>query len=149
MGSDVASKQFIPDELAIRRIIQDVFDSWSRGDAETNLPLADDVELVNSLGFWWRGASEVKQGLGGMNAAFKKSGGLMRPVGPSSMRLVTPDAAITIDTVFVSNLALTKRPDQTALISFFFVKRGGQWLITGGQTTGVSQEFQQHNPGGN
>ena len=57
-----------------------------------------------------------------MNAAFNNVGGSMRPVGPSSVRLVTPDAAITIDTVFVSNLTLTNRPDQMALIFFFLVE---------------------------
>ena len=148
MDFDVASRQSTPDEIAIREIIQGFFESWKRGNAASTLPLTEDVELVNSLGFWWRGRSEAKQGLAVMNAAFNKGGGSMRPVGPHSLRLVTPEAAITIDTVFVSNLTLTDRPDQTALISFFLVKRDGQWLIAGGQTTGVSPEYQQHNPVG-
>ena len=53
----------------VRSVTSSFFDAWNRHDVSAMAALyTDDAQVVNSLGLWWHGVTEVERGLGQMNA---------------------------------------------------------------------------------
>ena len=71
--------QNVAEELEdIRKIVGVFFDAWNRRDVPKIMSVfSEDADVVNSLGLWWSGLSDVTRGLAAMNA-----------IGPS----LTPDS---------------------------------------------------------
>jgi uncharacterized protein (TIGR02246 family) len=123
----------------VRRTATAFFEAWNRHDVSAMVALyTEQAQVVNSLGLWWRGATELQRGLGQMNAA----GPPLRPDSMSAHR-VTRDTAICIVDYTVA--AFTRpggqsMPEQKALSTFFMVRSESGWLIAAAQTTAVNAE---------
>jgi uncharacterized protein (TIGR02246 family) len=123
----------------VRRTATAFFEAWNRHDVSAMVALyTEQAQVVNSLGLWWRGATELQRGLGQMNAV----GPPLRPDSMSAHR-VTPDTAICIVDYTVA--AFTRpggqsMPEQKALSTFFMVRSESGWLIAAAQTTAVNAE---------
>jgi uncharacterized protein (TIGR02246 family) len=124
----------------IRKIAGLFFDAWNERNVQAMaLLFSENAEVVNSLGLWWRGLGEVRQGLETMNA-----------IGPSltvdsiSAHFVAREAAVCM---VVYMLASFRRPDgsqmqeQKAISTFFIVNEAGRWSIAAAQTTAVNAEI--------
>jgi uncharacterized protein (TIGR02246 family) len=123
----------------IRRIVSSFFEAWnSRDIPKIASVFSEDAEVVNSLGLWWSGLTDITRGLGAMNA-----------IGPSltpdsmSARLVADDAALCVVVYTVASFTRVGGqviPEQKAISIFFMVDRGRGWLVAGAQTTAVNVE---------
>src|SRR5215510_14695484 len=62
--------QNVDEELEnIRKIVGVFFDAWNRRDVQKIMSVfSEDADVVNSLGLWWSGSSDVTRGLAAMNA---------------------------------------------------------------------------------
>jgi uncharacterized protein (TIGR02246 family) len=76
----------------VRRIVGSFFEAWNNRDISKVVSVfSEDAEVVNSLGLWWSGLTDITRGLGAMNA-----------IGPSLMpdsmsaHLVADDAALCV-----------------------------------------------------
>jgi uncharacterized protein (TIGR02246 family) len=123
----------------VRRTATAFFEAWNRHDVSAMVALyTEQAQVVNSLGLWWRGATELNRGLAQMNAV----GPPLRPDSMSAHR-VTRDTAICIVDYTVA--AFTRpggqsMPEQKALSTFFMVRSESGWLIAAAQTTAVNAE---------
>jgi uncharacterized protein (TIGR02246 family) len=123
----------------VRRTAAAFFEAWNRHDVSAMAALyTEDAQVVNSLGLWWRGRTEVERGLGQMNA-----------IGPSlrsdsmSARRLTQDTALCIVDYTVGSFTRPGRqsvPEQKALSTFVMVKAERGWVIAAAQTTAVNAE---------
>jgi len=124
----------------VRRIVGIFFDAWNRRDVPTLMSLfSEDAEVVNSLGLWWSGLSNVTQGLATMNR-------IGPPLTPDSIspRVITPDAAVCMAVYMVASFTRVdgqQIPEQKAISTFFIVKHGPRWVIAAAQTTAVNTEI--------
>jgi uncharacterized protein (TIGR02246 family) len=136
----MALTQSADEELEdIRKTVSSFFDAWNTRDVSKIVSVfSEDAEVVNSLGLWWSGLTDVTRGLGAMNA-----------IGPSltpdsvSARLVTPDAGLCVVVYTVASFTRVDGrviPEQKAISIFFMVNRGRGWLVAGAQTTAVNVE---------
>ena len=81
---------------------------------------SEDAQVVNSLGLWWRGRTEVERGLRQMNAI----GPSLRPDSMSA-RLLTQDIALCIVDYTVGSFTRPGGqtvPEQKALSTLVLVK---------------------------
>jgi len=123
----------------VRRTAIAFFEAWNHHDVSAMVALyTEQAQVVNSLGLWWRGATELHRGLAQMNAVGP-------PLTPDSMSAhrVTRDTAICIVDYTVA--AFTRpggqsMPEQKALSTFFMVRSESGWLIAAAQTTAVNAE---------
>jgi len=136
----MANTQSMDERLEdIRKIVGFFFEAWNRHDVPKIMSVfSEDAEVVNSLGLWWSGLTDITRGLTAMNA-----------IGPSltpdyvSARLVAPDAAICVVVYTVAGFTRVdgrQIPEQKAISIFFMVNRGPEWVIAGAQTTAVNTE---------
>jgi uncharacterized protein (TIGR02246 family) len=126
----MARSQSVDEELGdIRTIVGTFFEAWNRRDVPKIVSVfSDDAEVVNSLGLWWSGLTDITRGLAAMNA-----------IGPSltpdsvSARLVTPNAALCVVGYTVASYTRVDGqavPEQKAISIFFMTNpvMGGSLL---------------------
>ncbi len=123
----------------IRSVASSFFEAWNRHDVSAMAALySDDAQVVNSLGLWWRGVTEVERGLGQMNAI----GPSLRP-DSTWARLLTEGTALCIVDYTVGSFTRPggqSVPEQKALSTFVMMKTGRGWQIAAAQTTAVNAE---------
>jgi uncharacterized protein (TIGR02246 family) len=120
------------EEVAVRKVISDFADAWNRHDAKAMAELhTEDVNFVNIFGQWWKGRSEVEQGLRrGHATAFSKSRML---VNSEMVKFLAPDVALVHGI-----MELQDAPPETlgrCHSSRVIVKQNEMWLISSFQNT--------------
>jgi uncharacterized protein (TIGR02246 family) len=120
------------EEVAVRKVISDFADTWNRHDAKAMAELhTEDVNFVNIFGQWWKGRSEVEQGLRrGHATAFSKSRML---VNSEMVKFLAPDVALVHGI-----MELQDAPPETlgrCHSSRVIVKQNEIWLISSFQNT--------------
>jgi uncharacterized protein (TIGR02246 family) len=82
-----------PDDAAIRALEQQQADTWNRHDAHAYVQLfTDDADVVNVLGWWWRGRPTLEARLAqAFSFVFKDSRLTITEV---TIRYLTPDIAV-------------------------------------------------------
>ena len=120
------------EEVAVRKVISDFADAWNHHDAKAMAELhTDDVNFVNIFGQWWKGRSEVEEGLRrGHTTAFSKSRMLVKT---EMVKFLAPNVALVHGT-----MELQDAPPETmgrCHSSRALVKENGRWLISSFQNT--------------
>jgi len=136
--------QNVAEELEdIRKIVGVFFDAWNRRDVPKIMSVfSEDADVVNSLGLWWSGLSDVTRGLAAMNAI----GPSLTPDSVSARRL-TRDAAVCVVAYTVGNFTRVdgrEVPEQKAISTFFMVHRETGWVVAAAQTTAVNSTWNRH-----
>jgi uncharacterized protein (TIGR02246 family) len=121
-----------PDEASVTKTIMDFADAWNHHDAKAMAALhTEDVNFINIFGQWWKGRSEVEEGLRrGHSVAFAKS---KMTVNIEQVRLLAPNVAIAHGT-----MELVDAPPETlgrCHSSRVLMKVDGRWLISSFQNT--------------
>jgi uncharacterized protein (TIGR02246 family) len=81
------------DESAIRRLQAQQEDAWNRHDAVTYAALfTDDGDVVNVVGWWWKGRPEIERQLTAAYAVVFRQSRLT--IGDVEVRFLAPDIAI-------------------------------------------------------
>ena len=120
------------EQIAVRKVISDFAEEWNRHDAKAMAELhTEDVNFVNIFGQWWKGRSEVEQGLRRAHTtAFSKS---KMQVNTEVINFLAPGVALVHGTMELQDAppeALGRCHSSRVL-----VKENGAWLISSFQNT--------------
>jgi len=134
-GSSLAAGQ-TSDDAAIRRIQERQADAWNRHDAAAYAKLfTADGDVVNVLGWWWRGRSEIERKLAAAFAfVFRDSKLTITDV---QVRALGPAVAVAhVRWTMVGAKAPPGMPEPREGIQLqVLTKQQGEWLIASFQNT--------------
>lgn len=124
------------DEAEIRNVQVRQADTWNRHDAPAYAALfTEDGDVVNIVGWWWKGRAEIKRKLTAAFAfAFRESTMSITDV---STRFLSPDIAVThVRWTMTGAKPPPGLPEPREGIQLQVLKRsGGKWLIASFQNT--------------
>ena len=125
------------DEAAVRHVVQEQqAAAWNRHDAEAYADLfAVDGDVVNVLGWWWKGRSEIQLKLtAAFASAFKASTLTITDV---QVRFLASDVAIAHVrwTMVGAKMPPTIPEPRQGIQTITLTKRSGTWLIAAFQNT--------------
>lgn len=127
-----------PDDAAIRAVEQRQQDAWNAHDAHAYAAIfTEDTDVVNVLGWWWKGRSELQTKLSGAFASVFAQSTLT--VTAVDVRYLEPGIAIahvrwTMKGAKTPTGDLSNLP-QVGLQTQILQKRDGAWLIAAFQNT--------------
>jgi uncharacterized protein (TIGR02246 family) len=131
-----AAAQSGEDEVAIRAVATRQGETWTRHDARGYAALfTEDCDVVNVVGWWWKGRAELEQKLTRAFAyIFSESRLTITDV---QVRFLSPDVAIAHGRWTMSGARTPPGiPEPRAGIqTLVFTKQSGRWLINGFQNT--------------
>jgi uncharacterized protein (TIGR02246 family) len=125
-----------PDEAEIRAVVTRQGEAWTRHDAKAYAALfTEDCDVVNIVGWWWKGRAELEQKLtGAFTAVFRESQLTITEV---QVRFLSPAIALAHARWTMSGartppgMPEPREGIQTLVLN----KTAGQWLIAGFQNT--------------
>jgi uncharacterized protein (TIGR02246 family) len=124
------------DEAAIRQVQTQQAEAWNRHDARAYADLfAEDGDVVNVVGWWWQGRSEIERKLTEAFAVMFRESKLS--VTDVRVRFLTPEIALAhvrwtmTGAKAPPGVAEPRQGIQTQVLQ----KRAGTWLIAGFQNT--------------
>ena len=124
------------DEAAIREVQKRQADAWNQHDAKAYAGLfTEDGEVVNIVGWWWRGRAEIEQKLTAAFAfVFRESTLTVTDV---QVRFLTPQTAIAhVQWTMVGAKTPPGLPEPKQGIEVQVLQKlGGKWLIVSFQNT--------------
>lgn len=127
-----------PDDTAIRAVEQRQQDAWNAHDARAYAALfTEDTDVVNVLGWWWKGRGELETKLSGAFASvFAQSTLTLTEV---DVRYLEPGIAIAhVRWTMTGAKTPTGNPSNTPQVGLqtqVLQKRDGAWLIAAFQNT--------------
>jgi uncharacterized protein (TIGR02246 family) len=131
------------DEAAVRNVVTRQQESWNRHDAKAYVEtFTEDADVVNVLGWWWKGRPEIEKKLTDAFAfVFRESTLTFNEV---DVKFLSPELALVharwtmVGAKTPSKEASApQRGIQTQLIQ----KRAGQWLMAAVQNTSATPEM--------
>ena len=124
------------DERQIRAVAVRQGESWSRHDAKSYSALfTDDCDVVNVVGWWWKGRAELESKLtGGFAYVFRESTLTITDV---QVRFLSQDTAIAHArwTMTGARTPPGIPEPREGIQTLVFTKRSGQWLVAVFQNT--------------
>jgi uncharacterized protein (TIGR02246 family) len=125
------------DEAAIRDVVQTrQQEAWNKHDAKAYAALfAEDGDLVNVVGWWWKGRTEIESKLTDAFAfVFRDSTLTITEV---NVRFLTPDIAVAHMrwTMSGARTPPTILEPREGIQTFVLQKLGGNWMIVAFQNT--------------
>lgn len=129
------------DERQIRAVAVRQGESWSRHDATSYAALfADDCDVVNVVGWWWKGRAELESKLtGGFVYVFRESTLTITDV---QVRFLSQDMAVAHArwTMTGARTPPGIPEPREGIQTLVFTKRSGQWRIAVFQNTNAVPE---------
>lgn len=124
------------DEADIRAVVTRQGEAWTRHDAKAYAALfTEDCDVVNVVGWWWKGRAELEQKLGAaFTVVFRES---QLTIAEVQVRFLSPEIALAHARWTMSGartppgMPEPREGIQTLVLS----KTAGQWLIAGLQNT--------------
>jgi uncharacterized protein (TIGR02246 family) len=140
--SVIAAADRQADEAAIRDVVQTrQQQAWNQHDAKAYAALfAEDSDVVNVVGWWWRGRKEIESKLTDAFAfVFRESTLTITQV---SVRFLTPEIAVTHVrwTMTGAKTPPTIPKPREGLQTIVLQKLGGNWMIAALQNTNYVPE---------
>lgn len=138
------------DEAAIRELQSRQQEAWNRHEAKAYADLfTEDGDVVNVVGWWWRGRAEIEKKLSDAFAfVFRESTLTVTDV---HVRFLTPDIAVAhVRWTMTGARTPPQIPEPRQGIQLQVLKKqGGKWLITSFQNTNSVPEapFPKGKPG--
>jgi len=130
------------DEAAIRDVQRRQAEAWNRHDAKSYAALfAEDGDVVNVVGWWWKGRPEIERKLtAAFVFVFKES---TLTISDVQVRFLTPDIAVAhVLWVMVGARTPSGIPEPRQGIQVQVLQRqGGKWLIASFQNTHAVPEM--------
>jgi uncharacterized protein (TIGR02246 family) len=124
------------DEAEVRSVAMRQADSWNRHDARAYAALfTDDCDVVNVVGWWWKGRAEVEQKLtAAFRFVFRDSRLTITDVHP---RFIAPDIAVAhVRWSMVGAKTPTGIPEpREGIQTLVLTRQSGRWLISAFQNT--------------
>jgi uncharacterized protein (TIGR02246 family) len=124
------------DEAAIRKVQEQQAEAWNRHDAAASARLfTEDGDVVNVVGWWWKGRAEIERKLAAAHAfAFRDS---TLTVTDTQVRFLGPSIAIAhVQWTMVGARPPPGMPEPRQGIQIqVLTKQGGRWLIASFQNT--------------
>jgi len=125
-----------PDEAEIRRVQRRQQDAWNQHDAKAYASLfTEDGDIVNVVGWWWKGRAEIEKKLTDAYAfVFKESTLTVTDV---QFKFLTPEIAVAHVKWTMTGARTPKgipEPQQGIQIQIL-QKQAGKWLIASFQNT--------------
>ena len=124
------------DEAEIRAVAMGQGETWNRHDAKGYAALfTEDCDVVNVVGWWWKGRVEVERKLTAAFAfVFKES---TLSIGDVDVRFLSPEIALAhVRWSMVGARTPSGIPEpREGIETLVLTKRAGQWLISGFQNT--------------
>ena len=145
---DVLAQDAGTDEAAVRAAVRTFETGWNSHDMDAMFQaFAPDVEFVNVVGMYWRGLPDVKRAHQLMHeAAFKATSNHIEDM---QVRLVAPDAAVAVVRWRKGATPMpdgSVRPEGRDVMSMFFAKRDGRWLVLSAHNTPIDEKAARFNP---
>ena len=142
--SGTASADRQTDEAAIRDVVQTrQQQAWNQHDAKAYAALfAEDGDVVNVVGWWWKGRKEIENKLtDGFAFAFRDSTLTMTEV---NVRFLSPEIAVAHVrwTMSGAKTPPTIPEPREGLQTIVLQKLGGNWVISAFQNTSHVPEIQ-------
>jgi uncharacterized protein (TIGR02246 family) len=130
-----------PDEAEIRKVERRQQDAWNHHDAKAYAALfTEDGDIVNVVGWWWKGRAEIEKKLTDAYAfVFKESALTVTDV---QFKFLTPEIAVAHVKWTMTGARTPKgipEPQQGIQIQIL-QKQEGKWLIASFQNTNSSPE---------
>jgi uncharacterized protein (TIGR02246 family) len=129
------------DDAEIRALQVRQAEAWNRHDAKAYAALfADDGDVVNVVGWWWKGRAEIETKLTGAFAFVFRDSTLT--IAEVSVRFLTPDVAVAHVSWTMKgartppNIPEPRQGIQTQVLQ----RQGGRWLIAAFQNTNGTPE---------
>jgi uncharacterized protein (TIGR02246 family) len=138
MAGSAYGAEISPDDTAIRAVEQRQQDAWNAHDGHAYAALfTEDTDVVNVLGWWWKGRGELEHKLSGAFASvFAKSALTVTDV---DVRYLEPGIAIAhVRWTMTGAKTPTGDPSnlpEVGLQTQVLQKRDGAWLIAAFQNT--------------
>lgn len=151
LGHAGAAEQVgITDEAAVRAAVRTFEAGWNSHDMnEMFQAFAPDVEFINVVGMDWRGLPDVKRAHQMMHdTAFKT---VSNHIEDLQVRMVAPDVAVAIVRWRKGATPMpdgSVRPEGRDIMSMFFAKRDGRWLVVSAHNTPIDESAARFNPVG-
>lgn len=124
------------DEADVRAVAGRQAETWNRHDARAYAALfTEDCDVVNVVGWWWKGRAELERKLGAaFSFVFKES---TLSIGEVEVRFLSPDIALAhVRWSMVGARTPTGIPEPREGVQTLVLTKGtGQWLISGFQNT--------------
>jgi uncharacterized protein (TIGR02246 family) len=124
------------DETAIRNVAMRQADTWNRHDAHSYAALfTDDCDVVNVVGWWWKGRPEVERKLNAaFNSVFRDSRLTITDV---QVRFLAPEIALAHArwTMVGAKTPAGMPEPREGIQTLVFTSKAGEWLIAGFQNT--------------
>ena len=124
------------DEEEIRSVAMRQADTWSRHDAKAYAALfTEDCDVVNVVGWWWRGRAEVERKLTeAFRFVFRESRLTVTEV---KIRFIRPDVAVAHArwTMVGARTPAGIPEPREGIQTLVFTKQSGRWLIAAFQNT--------------
>jgi uncharacterized protein (TIGR02246 family) len=125
-----------PDEAEIRNIEKQQQEAWNRHDAKAYASLfADDGDIVNVVGWWWKGKAEIEKKLTDAYAFVFRESALT--IGDVEVRFLTSKIAVAhVRWTMVGARTPKGIPEpQQGIQMQILRKQAGKWLIASFQNT--------------
>ena len=124
------------DEAEIRSVAMRQGETWSRHDTKAYAALfTEDCDVVNVVGWWWKGRAELEQKLGeAFKFVFKDSKLTITDV---TTRFLKPDVAVAHArwTMTGARTPAGIPEPREGIQTLVFTKQSGRWLISAFQNT--------------
>jgi uncharacterized protein (TIGR02246 family) len=124
------------DETEIRSVAMRQGETWSRHDAKAYAELfSEDCDVVNVVGWWWRGRAEVERKLTeAFRFVFRESKLTITDV---TTRFIRPDVAVAHArwTMTGARTPAGMQEPREGIQTLVFTKDSGRWLIAAFQNT--------------
>ena len=148
----LSAQQDTADARAIKTIVQKQEDAWNQSKlVEIGIAyFAEDATLINFSGRFWKSKAEIIQNLSRINADVFKHTSIKNEL--KELRLITNDVAIaniqeqfTVEEDYTDAGQQYKKGDRNyKLITYVFVRKNNEWLITSTQLTSINQFISPH-----
>jgi uncharacterized protein (TIGR02246 family) len=147
-----AQQQDTADGRAIKTIVQKQEDAWNQGKLVEKgiVYYAEDATLVNFVGKFLKSKAEIVQNFSKINSDVFKRTSIKNDL--KELRFITNDVAIaniqeqfTVEEDYTDAGQQHKKGDRNyKLITYVFVRKNNEWLITSTQLTSINQPISPH-----
>lgn len=136
------------DEATVRTAVRTFETGWNSHDMDAMFQaFAPDVEFINVVGMYWRGLPDVKRAHQMMHDTFFKATSIH--IEDMEVRLVAAEAAVAVVRWRKGATPMpdgSLRPEGRDMMSMFFAKRDGRWLVVSAQNTSIDESVARFNP---
>jgi uncharacterized protein (TIGR02246 family) len=127
------------DEKAIRSILARLAEDWNKHEMKSfSTQFADDVEVVNRFGQYFRGRAKVEEHLVGLHASPFRDHLVGRSSEVESLRFITPDVALVHERA--------KEETGESIRTYVLSKKDGRWKVESSTINAIGNPGQGPSP---